>query len=81
MIRPQAWIFAELDGYNYPFERNRSATVTSPRKTKPAVLTLLVVCVLLALLLILHRIPPMAAGLVFAAMLAVTGIASAGFRR
>lgn len=50
-------------------------------KTKPAVITLLVVCVLLSVLLLLHRIPALGAGLVFAAMLAVTGLASGGFRR
>ena len=50
-------------------------------KAKHAVIVMLIVCLLLAWLLLLHRIPPTGAGLVFAAMLVVTGIASAGFRK
>ncbi len=52
-----------------------------PMKAKHAVIVMLIVCLLLAWLLLLHRIPPTGAGLVFAAMLVVTGIASAGFRK
>ena len=50
-------------------------------KAKHAVIVMLIVCLLLALLLLLHRIPAIGAGLAFAAMLVVTGIASAGFRK
>lgn len=50
-------------------------------KAKHAVYVMLIVCLVLALLLLLHRIPATGAGLVFAAMLAITGIASSGFRK
>ncbi|MCF7689422.1 MAG: hypothetical protein K9M98_09040 [Cephaloticoccus sp.] len=50
-------------------------------KTKTALAVLLVACAGLALSGLLHLIPARAAGLGFAAALAVTGIASGGFRR
>jgi|UniRef100_UPI00404A44E4 hypothetical protein len=50
-------------------------------KTKPALVVLFLACILLGVLLLINRISPAAADLMFAATLAVTGVASSGFKR